>query len=175
MWGLTVNEVFSVQNQDNFGRYYSMELAHVFCCAKIQTIHNDITTLKRLFNILHYTIVRNRYVEGKLMAKQLQDYHVEYMDVLRHWSPRSEKYSGGDSLLTALYNGWELNETIYVEEAWHTGMRHAPLYHFELERDGETETMVVIDNPYVWRLSNKPEFRVLPLSERPKATKKAKN
>ncbi len=99
--------------------------------------------------------------------KNMQDYHVEYIDVMRHWSPKSEKYSGADSLITALYNGWELGEIIYVEDHWHTGMRRVPLYHFELSRNGEKHTMVVIDNPYVTRLSNKPAFRVMPISERP--------
>jgi hypothetical protein len=101
-----------------------------------------------------------------MAPKKLQDYHVEYVDVMRHWSPKSEKYSGGDSLLTALYSGWSLSETVYVEDAWHSGMRRVPLYHFELHRNGETCNMVVIDNPYVWRLAHKPEFKVLPLSER---------
>jgi hypothetical protein len=98
--------------------------------------------------------------------KHLQDYHVEYLDVTRHWSPKSEKYSGCDSLLTAIYEGWKLSNTIYVEDFWHLGQRRVPIYHFELSRNGETHSMVIVDNPYVWRLSKQPAFRVLPISER---------
>ncbi|NWF69592.1 MAG: hypothetical protein HXY40_10950 [Chloroflexi bacterium] len=99
--------------------------------------------------------------------QKILDYHVQYMAAHRHWSPNSEKYCGGDSLLTALDDGWEINDVIYVEDHQHTGMRYVPLYHFELSRGSETRRMCVIDNPYVWRLSRKPGFRVLPLAERP--------
>ncbi|MFN8371631.1 MAG: hypothetical protein U0694_01960 [Anaerolineae bacterium] len=101
-----------------------------------------------------------------MTTKNLQDFHVEYAEVMRHWSPKSEKYSGGDSLLTALNNGWEVGDIVYVEDHWHTGMRYVPLYHFEMSRNGEKHTMIVIDNPYVSRISNSGDFRVLPLTER---------
>jgi hypothetical protein len=110
-----------------------------------------------------------------MQPKHLQDYHVEYLDVTRHWSPNSEKYCGGDSLITALYDGWSLGKTIYVEDQWYLGMRRVPLYHFELNRNGETLIMVVIDNPYVWRLSQQSAFRVLPISERPPQEEKKKS
>lgn len=109
-----------------------------------------------------------------MAQRHLLDYHVQYIDVMRHWSPKSQKYCGGDSLVTAIYQGWHLNETIYVEDYWHLGQRRVPLYHFELTRDGETRSMCVIDNPYVWRLSQQSAFRVLPLSERPPQAQKTR-
>ena len=34
------------------------------------------------------------------------NYHVQYLDVTKHWDPDSENYAGGDALVTALSRGW---------------------------------------------------------------------
>ena len=45
--------------------------------------------------------------------------HFEYMNVLRHWSPSSEKYAGGDAVVTLLTcEDWKIGETIFYEQYW---------------------------------------------------------
>jgi hypothetical protein len=101
-----------------------------------------------------------------MAPRNIQDYHVEYMDVTRHWHSQSEKYAGADCLLTALSDGWEADETVYVENIGYLGQRTVPVYHFELTKEGDTCDMAVIDNPYIWRLVQRGGFEVRPLSER---------
>jgi hypothetical protein len=94
--------------------------------------------------------------------------HFQYLDVVRHWSAISEPFAGGDALITRLNDGWQLKETVFVEEYWHAGVRLVTIYHFELERDGETEKMPVLSNPYVNRI-----LRDLPVQMRPLAASEA--
>jgi hypothetical protein len=94
------------------------------------------------------------------------DNHFSYMKVNRHWSSVSENYAGGDSLLTALEQGWEVSDTVYFEEIWYAGSRQVMLYHVELNRDGETVVMPVLSNPYIRRLLPRVCKRILPISER---------
>ncbi len=91
--------------------------------------------------------------------------HVEdILDVYRHWHARSQKYAGGDSLATALYLGWELKPVVFTELHWFSGARHTTIFHFELVRDGETQSMSVIATPYVERLIAEQSLQVVPLS-----------
>jgi hypothetical protein len=79
-----------------------------------------------------------------------KNYHVQYLDVTsQYWNPR-EGYAGGDHLLTALQNGWEIVECT-EEQMWYAGARCVSIYHFKLQRKGETMIMPVINNPYVQR------------------------
>jgi len=66
----------------------------------------------------------------------------------RHWHAQSEKYTGADSLLTALQNGWVMKMQIRQEE-FQRHSRLVQLFHIELERAGEVVEMVIIANPYV--------------------------
>lgn len=91
------------------------------------------------------------------------NFHVAYMDVTKHWSHNSELYSGGDALLTALYDGWEMDEEVQYEEKWLAGMRQILIYHVNMHRNGEVRVMHVLENPYVARMFAKREFRVTPL------------
>jgi hypothetical protein len=92
------------------------------------------------------------------------NFHVEYMDVTQHWSPESERYAGGDCLMTALHNGWEMSPTVRVEQKWYAGMRHVTIYHVELRREGKTMVMPIINNPYVTRqFSQMDEVEVVPM------------
>ncbi len=92
-----------------------------------------------------------------------KNFHVQYLDVNRHWSPRSEQFAGGDNLITAIMRGWEVSETVYKEDLWHAGVRQAALYHFHLTRDEREITMPVVENPYVTRMLYTSPFEVLPL------------
>ncbi len=80
------------------------------------------------------------------------NFHVQYLDVSRHWATESESYAGGDSLITALQRGWEISNQVVQEQYWHAGVRCTSIYHFQLRRDGEMMTMPVLENPYITRL-----------------------
>jgi hypothetical protein len=84
-----------------------------------------------------------------MINRNTTNYHVEYMDVNQYWSPRSQQYAGGDALITALANGWEMKDQVVCEEYWFAGMRQTRIYHVELHRDGERMIMPVLHNPYV--------------------------
>ncbi|HEX2618811.1 MAG TPA: hypothetical protein VHL11_01655, partial [Phototrophicaceae bacterium] len=77
-----------------------------------------------------------------------------------HWAPDSEPFTGADALLTALLDGWEMNNRIRKETHWYAGMRFVTVYHFELAREGETRTMPVIHNPYVEKLVTESEVEL---------------
>lgn len=91
----------------------------------------------------------------------ISNFHVEYMDVTQHWNDKSEKYAGADSLLTMLYNGWEMKKEVRREERWFAGSRLVYIYHVELERDGETMHMPVIHNPYISRMIMRDDVTVI--------------
>jgi hypothetical protein len=79
-----------------------------------------------------------------------KNYHVQYLDVTsQYWSPK-EGYAGGDHLLTALNNSWDVAEC-HLQLVWYTGSRSVRVYHFTLVRGGEIMKMPVVDNPYVDR------------------------
>jgi hypothetical protein len=85
--------------------------------------------------------------------------------IVRHWDGVSEKYAGGDSLLTALYTGWKLPEVVFVERHWHAGSRRVNVYHFKLTCDGDSLTMPVIGNPFVTRLLMEHNIRLIPVAK----------
>jgi len=81
----------------------------------------------------------------------INNFHMQYNDMTsQHWDSQSESYAGGDNLMTALHQGWDIEHCVEVKH-WYAGMRFVKLYQFELARDGKSMTMPVIDNPYVVR------------------------
>lgn len=85
------------------------------------------------------------------MAVDARNYHIQYPGVTnQHWHPESGKYAGGDHLMTALQDGWEIQQCIQINHTY-DGMRGVTVYEFKLERAGETMVMPVINNPYVER------------------------
>lgn len=92
--------------------------------------------------------------------------HFQYMDVVRHWSPISEKYAGGDALITLFNAGWHLSETVFFEEFWHAGSRPVTIYHLVMVRGDESMNVPVISNPYVDRMMDVLPVQVRPLKER---------
>ena len=72
----------------------------------------------------------------------------------RHWSPESEKYAGGDALVTLLIQGWEIKAPVVCETYWHGGARPTDIYHMHLVRDNQTMSLAVLVNPYIRRLVN---------------------
>lgn len=99
------------------------------------------------------------------MAENISNFHVEYMDVVQHWSPNSEKYAGADSLLTMIYRGWEIKNPIMREERMFAGMRQVSIYHITLERNGERMRMPVIHNPFINRMIASNKIQVIPYKE----------
>lgn len=97
------------------------------------------------------------------------NFHVEYPDMSRHWDANSERFGGGDALLTRLQTGWTLGDTVWAEQHWHAGTRPVMVLHFRLHKGEEVCDMPVISNPYVRRLIYKLKWQVRPLEARASA------
>lgn len=108
------------------------------------------------------------------MELKSTDLHVDYPDILRHWSPVSEKYAGADCLVTALRNGWRVVGEIYHEETWLAGMRLTGVYHITLKRGDEMMEMPVLSNPYARRLIYQNRITTIPLQERSSNARKSR-
>ncbi len=80
------------------------------------------------------------------------NWHYAYRRIVRRWHAASEKYAGGDCLLTAINDGWDITPPVMAEAYWRAGSRCVMVYHVTLERSGETMAMPVITNPFVERL-----------------------
>jgi len=78
--------------------------------------------------------------------------HFSYMEVVSHWNPQSQRFAGGDALITYLDEGWEIEPDVFYEEFGQAGGRQVVVYYFELRRGGQTVRMPVISNPYVERM-----------------------
>lgn len=92
--------------------------------------------------------------------------HFEYMDVVRHWSPVSQKYAGGDAVITLLNEGWRVNEVVFHEEYWHAGSRPVTIYHLDMVRGDEQMHVPVLSNPYVRRMIENLPVHVHPWNQR---------
>lgn len=88
--------------------------------------------------------------------------HFAYLDVITHWCPQSQRFAGGDALLTYLDEGWEIGTKVFYEEFGQTGGRQIVVYYFELHRDNQTIRMPVITNPYVLRLVQNMSLDIVP-------------
>jgi hypothetical protein len=75
----------------------------------------------------------------------------KYFDLHRHWCPHSEKYTGCDSLITAMEDGYRVYHTVTYQIVWRNG-RAIRLYTFMLARHGVIAPMHVVHNPYLTRL-----------------------
>lgn len=97
--------------------------------------------------------------------------HEHYTSTDRHYCPKTETYTGADSLLTAQRNGWHLVGVAYRETIIFGGGRHTCIYHFELHRLGETLMMPIVENPYVGRLIEQYHMDILEASyDMPRST-----
>lgn len=80
-----------------------------------------------------------------------QNYHIQYPGVTnQHWHSGSGRYAGGDHLLTALTDGWELQRCLKRDHTY-DGMRAVTVYEFHLQRGEDQMVMPVINNPYIER------------------------
>lgn len=84
--------------------------------------------------------------------KQRDAYAIYYLRSPRHWDPQSEKFTGVDSLVTAIQNGWEPAQSVTKREFYRGNSRPIGIYYVNLEKNGENVTMAVIGNPYLHKL-----------------------
>ncbi len=86
--------------------------------------------------------------------------------IYRHWSPTSEKYTGGDALVTVLDQGWQVSSVIFRQEFWLAGVRRVSIFHIDLRRGDESVKMLVMQNPYVTRLVHELGQQVVLINQR---------
>ncbi len=87
-----------------------------------------------------------------MAAEQPQSLDNQHQDITsQHWSYSSERYAGGDNLLTAIARGWEIDRRVRLRRHWFAGMRCIEIFHFTIRRDDVVEDMAVVGNPYVYR------------------------
>ena len=92
---------------------------------------------------------------------------MEDISFYRHWHLQSERFAGGDSLATALFEGWTLREPVLRDNYWCAGTREVHVFHFHLMRDGAYMTLPVLGNPFVDRLIKEMNMAVV-VSDEPK-------
>jgi hypothetical protein len=83
----------------------------------------------------------------------------------RHWSPMCEAYTGADSLITALRNGWRVRPTVYRQDVLHGGSRRTSIYTFTLQSGTEVRNMAVICTPFIVRFLAEQRFMVLQVED----------
>lgn len=86
--------------------------------------------------------------------------------IYRHWHPGSEKYTGGDALLTAIDEGWSVEGVIFRQEFWLAGVRRVCVFHIDLRRGDQAAKMLVMQNPYVTRLVHELGTQVVLINQR---------
>lgn len=99
------------------------------------------------------------------MIQDSSNLHSQYPDFSRHWCDTSEKFAGGDALLTAMQNHWVAEDNCIEEHYWHAGTRLVTVFVFNLHNGNETLRMPVLANPYVRRVIRDEEFKVVPADE----------
>jgi hypothetical protein len=88
---------------------------------------------------------------------------MQYLDVTsQHWNPDSARFAGGDHLMTALEDGWQVQSCRLVKN-WYAGMRFVKIFEFDLINDERSEkmTMPVIHNPYIERFVDEEGIEVI--------------
>lgn len=86
------------------------------------------------------------------MSADAMNFHIQYPGVSnQYWEPESGRFAGGDHLLTALNDGWEIVECVRNEH-FYAGMRSVTIFEFNLKNADHRMMMPVIANPAVERL-----------------------
>jgi hypothetical protein len=94
-----------------------------------------------------------------------QGMHEYYTLTDRHWHAGSEPYTGGDSLLTAIRNGWQLLNLAYEQIIQLRGGRTVHVIYFQFIQSSERITMPVVVNPFVERLLVERKMMLHPMRE----------
>jgi hypothetical protein len=96
-----------------------------------------------------------------MIDQYLTAQQIWFMHRPRHWSPNSEQYTGADSLITALRNGWLVDSLVSQHNFLHSGGRITAVYTFTLRLDTEVRQMAIISTPLITRLLEEGVFTVL--------------
>lgn len=85
---------------------------------------------------------------------EIEPTHEYYTRVRRHFHPGSEKYTGADSLVTLLREGWMIwQNSVTREVVWRGANRPVSLFHFRVVRDDRFMDLHIVDTPYLHRLT----------------------
>jgi hypothetical protein len=99
------------------------------------------------------------------MNKNREGNHEHYTRYKRHFCPKTERYTGADSLITAQRLGWTLmHQVVYREDILLRGSRFRTIYYFRLQRGKEQMMMPIISNPFVLQLIHRQNLRIMPHS-----------
>jgi len=89
-----------------------------------------------------------------------------FLPVYRHWHAQSEKYTGCDSLMTALEEGWKIDGVVFRQEFWLSGVRPVCVFHVDLKCGGEHVKMRVTHNPAIVKLLCDLNVQVVAINQR---------
>lgn len=89
---------------------------------------------------------------------------VQYASCNRHWHAESEHYTGVDSLMSMLSDGWVLKPVIAYEE-YGAYLHHTVVYHIRLQRDQKGLTMCVVHNPIIAQFIAESPVVVVPMED----------
>ena len=92
--------------------------------------------------------------------------HGKYTQTDRHFCPKSEIYTGADSLVTAQRNGWRLINIVYEDQIEMRGGRYTSLYYFKLVRHGAKMIMPILATPFIERMLLHRKMLLLPFPNR---------
>lgn len=98
-----------------------------------------------------------------MVARDRDNLHKWYTERRRHYCPRSEIYTGCDSLITALREGWEIDNRIVLQETFWRSGRGVTVFHFQLRRQREWMTMSIINTPYIHYIIEEHELETVPV------------
>ncbi len=86
------------------------------------------------------------------IASSFLEMELRSTDTRRHWSPTSQAYAPADVLVQYITEEWQVSPVVGLEEHWHAGIRRVDVYHFELNKEGQTLVVPVQSNPVIRRL-----------------------
>ena len=69
--------------------------------------------------------------------------YLDYHSLQQHWSPESERYAGGDDLLVALDQGWQIAGPISCDVVWFRSPCRTRLFKVTLRRGDDILYMTV--------------------------------
>lgn len=90
------------------------------------------------------------------------------IETYQHWCPKSESYTGADSLMSALDSGWLVDDTVYKQVHELGAGRIVNIFHVRLRRGDEARTMRVSGNPFILRFFAIHGIQVLTRTDSPK-------
>lgn len=100
-----------------------------------------------------------------MIEKYLSVHQVWYTSNPRHWSPGCECYTGADSLITALRNGWRVRPTVHRVDVLHGGTRRTSVYTFTLQSGLDVRHMNIVCTPFIVRFLATHPFMVLQVED----------